>query len=111
MTFQCYLPRSREHAAVGAVFVTVGGVRRLIPDHWLAEAELSEQGRLLRLVYTCCTIEVSGERLEPLFEDVVVGRLGTVSQAPVSFETREQPRVSSILAIVPAAAVSALERR
>ena len=111
MTFQCYLPRSCEHAAVGAVFVTVGGVRRLIPDHWLAEAELSEQGRLLRLVYTCCTIEVAGQRLEALFEDVLVGRLGTVFQAPLSFATREQPWVSSIVAIVPAAAVSVLERR
>ncbi len=52
MTFQCYLPRSSETAAIGAVFVTAGGVRRFIPDHFLAEAELSEQGRLLRLTYT-----------------------------------------------------------
>ena len=47
MTSQCYLPRSSERSVIGAVFVTIGGVRRFIPDHLLAEAELSEQGRLL----------------------------------------------------------------
>ncbi len=36
-----------QDAAIGAVFVTIGGVRRFIPDHSLMEAELSEQGRLL----------------------------------------------------------------
>ena len=69
MTSQCYLPRSSERSVIGAVFVTIGGVRRFIPDHFLTEAELSEQGRLLRLIYTCCTVEVAGQRLEVLFED------------------------------------------
>ena len=82
MTSQCYLPRSSERSVIGAVFVTIGGVRRFIPDHFLAEAELSEQGRLLRLTYTCCTVEVAGQRLEVLFEDAIVGRLGTILQAP-----------------------------
>ena len=111
MTFQCYLPRSSEHTAIGAVFVTAGGVRRLIPDHWLTEVELSEQGRLLRLIYTGCTVEVAGQRLEALFEDAIEGRLGTVCQAPRTSAVRDQPWVSNILAIVPAAAVSVLERR
>ena len=82
MTSQCYLPRSSQRSAIGAVFVTIGGVRRFIPDHFLTEAELSEQGRLLRLIYTCCTVEVAGQRLEVLFEDAIVGRLGTILQAP-----------------------------
>jgi hypothetical protein len=103
VTLQCYLPRSSQTATIGAVFVTAGGVRRFIPDHFLTEAELSERGRLLRLTYTCCTVEVAGQRLEVLFEDAIVGRLGTVLQAlPVSVPHREL-WVSSILAIVPAA--------
>ena len=111
MTFQCYLPRSSQTAAIGAVFVTARGVRRFIPDHFLAEAELSEQGRLLRLIYTCCTVEVAGQRLEVLFEDAIVGRLGTILQGPSALVPRDQPWVSSILAIVPAVADSSLDRR
>ena len=110
MTSQCYLPRSSERSAIGAVFVTSDGVRRFIPDHLLAEAELSEQGRLLRLLYTCCTVEVAGQRLEVLFEDAIVGRLGTILQAPPASMPRDQPWVSSIMAIVPAAD-SSLDRR
>jgi len=111
MTFQCYLPRSSERAVIGTVLVTPDGVRRLIPDHLLTEVELSEQGRLLRLIYTCCKVEVAGQRLEQLFEDASLGRLGTVSQAPFSSAVRDQPWVSSVVTIVPSAAVSALERR
>lgn len=111
MISQCYLPRPSERSVVGAVFVTIGGVRRFIPDHLLAEAELSEQGRLLRLTYTCRTVEVAGQHLEMLFEDALVGRLGTILQAPPASLPRDQPWVSSILAIVPAAADSSLDRR
>ena len=110
MTFQCYLPRSSERTAIGAVFVTAGGVRRLIPDHWLTEVEPSEQGRLLRLIYTCCTVEVAGQRLEVLFEDASAGRLGTILQAPPGSTVRLQPWVSSLVAIVPAAADSRFDR-
>jgi hypothetical protein len=111
VTFQCYLSRSSQSTVIGAVFVTAGGVRRFIPDHLLAEAELSEQGRLLRLTYTFCTVEVAGQRLQVLFEDAIVGRLGTILQALPAPPPRDQPWVSSIMAIVPAAADSSLDRR
>ena len=103
MTFQCYLPRSSQNTATGAVFVTPEGDRRFIPDHLLAEAELSEQGRLLRISYTCCTVEVAGQRLEVLFEDAIVVRLGTILQAPPVFVPHHEPWVHSIMGIVPAA--------
>ena len=111
MTSQCYVPRSSERSVIGAVFVTIGGVRRFIPDHFLTEAELSEQGRLLRLTYTCRTVEVAGQRLEVLFEDAIVGRLGTILQSPSALVPRDQLWVSSIMAIVPAVADSSLDRR
>jgi hypothetical protein len=101
LTFQCYVPRSLQHTTIGAVFVTLDGVRHLIPDHWLWQAELSEKGRLLRLLYTFGTIEVAGEGLEVLFEDVTAGWLGTVSQAPPAASPRVQPWVSSLVALAP----------
>jgi hypothetical protein len=110
VTFQCYFPRSSQPSAIGAVFVTADGVRRLIPDHWLAQAELSEQSRLLRLIYTCCTIEVAGQRLETLFEDAMVSRLGVIVEGPAVFMPGDQLWVNSILAIAPADAVPAFER-
>jgi hypothetical protein len=109
MTFQCYIPRSLQRSAIGAVFVTPNGVRRLIPDHWLAQAELSERGRLLRLIYTCCAIEVAGQHLEVLFEDAVAGRLGTICHGPPGPVPRDQPWVSSLVAVAPIATVPALE--
>jgi len=108
--FQCYLPRSFDGSVVGAVFLTMGGVRRFIPDHFLTQAELSEQGRLLRLTYSFCTVEVAGQRLEVLFEDAIAGRLGTILQAPQACLPSDQPWVSIIMAIVPAAD-SSLDRR
>jgi hypothetical protein len=97
----CYLPRSLQHTAIGAVFVTLDGVRHLIPDHWLSRAELREKGRLLRLIYTFGTIEVAGQGLEVLFEDATAGRLGTVSQAPPAAVRHGQLWVSSIMALAP----------
>jgi hypothetical protein len=111
MRSHCYLPRSFESTDIGAVFVTAGGDRRFLPDRFLIEAELSEQGRLLRLIYIGCTVEVAGQRLDALFEDAVVNRLGTILQAPPASAPRHQIWVSSIIAIVPAAADSKLDRR
>jgi len=101
MTFQCYVPRSLQQTAVGAVFVTLDGVRRLIPDHWLSQAELHEKGRLLRLIYTFGTIEVAGDGLEVLFEDATAGRLGIVSQAPPAAVASVQPWVTSLVTLAP----------
>ena len=101
MSFQCYLPRSLQHTTIGAVFVTLDGIRHLIPDHWLSRAELCEKGRLLRLIYTFGTIEVAGHGLEVLFEDAAAGRLGIVSQAPPTAAPHVQPWVSSLVALAP----------
>ena len=110
MPFQCYLPRSAQHTAVGAVFVTLDGVRRLIPDHWLSQVELCEKGQLLRLIYTFGTIEVAGQGLEVLFEDATAGRLGIVSQAPPTAVPRPRPWVSSLVALAPNEAIESIQR-
>ena len=110
MTFQCYVSRSSQHARIGAVFVTPEGLRRMVPDHWLAQAELLEQGRLLRLIYTHCTMEVAGQHLEPLFEDAVAGRLGTVCQSNSQSQPSDGPWVGSLVALAAGEAVPARQR-
>ena len=110
VTFQCYFPRSSQPSVIGAVFVTADGVRHLIPDHWLAQAELSEHGRLLRLIYSCCTVEVAGQHLETLFQDALVDRVGVILEGPAVSMPGDQLWVNSILAIAPADAVPAFER-
>jgi hypothetical protein len=110
MTFQCYVPHSLQQTAIGTVFVTLDGVRHLIPDHWLSRAELCEKGRLLRLIYAFGTIEVAGQGLEVLFEDAAAGRLGTVSQAPPAPVSHVQPWVSSLVALAPNEEVRFLRR-
>ena len=82
----------------------------MIPDHWLAQAELSDQGRLLRLVYTHCTIEVAGRHLEPLFEDAAAGRLGTIHQGSPQAAPSDGPWITSLVALPAAEAVLARER-
>jgi len=109
MTFQCYL--ARTSAAIGAIFVTARGVRRFIPDHCLSQGKLSEQGRLLWLIYAGCTVEVAGQRFEVPFENIIVGRLGKIVQTFSTPVLRDQPWISSLMAMVPALANSRLDRR
>src|SRR5437899_4866116 len=83
MSFQCYVPRvSLRSALIGGLFVSADGTRRLVPDHWLLQAEHLEGDRLLRLSSTCCTIEVAGQLLEPIFEDASIGKLGAIHAGP-----------------------------
>ncbi len=83
MSFQCYIPRaSLRSAFIGGLFVSAAGTRRLVPDHWLLQAEIIDGARLLRLSYSCCTIEVAGQLLQPIFEDASVGKLGAIHAAP-----------------------------
>jgi len=90
-------------ALIGGLFVSADGTQRLVPDHWFLQAELLDGARLLRLSYSCCTIEVAGHLLEPIFEDAkhrAAGRdLCGASKAP-----HGRLRVTSVVAITPAEA-------
>jgi hypothetical protein len=112
MSFQCYFPRaSLRSALIGGLFVSADGTRRLVPDHWLLQAELLDGARLLRLSYSCCTIEVAGQLLQPIFEDVSIGRLGAIHVAPATSAPHGRLWVTSIVAITPAEApFAAFER-
>src|SRR5213594_781800 len=112
MSFQCYIPRaSLRSALIGGLFVSADGTRRLVPDHWLHQAELLDGARLLRLSYSCCTIEVAGQLLEQIFEDASIGKLGAIHAAPEKPAPLDRLWVTSIVAITPAEApFAAFER-
>jgi len=98
-------------ALIGGLFISADGGRRVVPDHWLTQAELLEGARLLRLSYTFCTIEVAGECLDLIFEDASIGKLGAIQAAPPQAAPGGQLWVTSIVAFAPPeASVSPFER-
>jgi hypothetical protein len=102
MSFQCYTPRvSLRSALTGGLFISADGSRRILPDHWLTQAELLHGSRLLRLSYSFCTIEVSGQYLDPIFEDASIGKLGAVLVAESEVVQNGQLWVTNIVVIAP----------
>src|SRR6266508_4277942 len=83
MSFRCYIPRaSLRSALIGGLFVSADGTRRLVPNHWLLQAEILDGARLLLLSYSCCTIERAGQLLEPRLDYVSVGKVGPSQDVP-----------------------------
>ena len=112
MSFRCYIPRaSLRSALIGGLFVSADGTQRLVPDHWLLQAELLDGARLLRLSYSCCTIEVAGQLLQQIFEDASIGKLGAIHAAPEQLAAHGRLWVTSVSAMTPAEApFAAFER-
>jgi hypothetical protein len=54
---------------------------RILSDRWLMQTEILQGGCLLRLNYSFCVVEISGQCLDPLFEDAGTGKLGAVLAA------------------------------
>jgi hypothetical protein len=73
----CYKPRSSHY--IGGVFISADSSCRVVPDQWLHEATLEKGSSLLRLCYSSCTMEIRGRRLDKIFEDATLGRLGTIT--------------------------------
>jgi hypothetical protein len=102
MSFQCYTPRtSLRSSLTGGLFILGDGSRLIIPDHWLMQVELLHGGRLLRLNYSFCTIEISGQCLDPIFEDAGIGKLGAVLATTSETVPNGQLWVTSIVVIPP----------
>ena len=102
MTVQCYTPRtSLRSALAGGLFISADGTKRVIPDHWLTQAELLQGSCLLRLGYSFCTIEVTGQGLDPIFEDASIGKLGAIQAAPEGATPGECLWVTSIVIVAP----------
>ena len=110
---KCYSARIGAHFT-GGIFITSDGFRRMIPDVCLNEAKLEDN--LLRLKYSSCVMEVSGYRLEKIFDDAAIGKLGTLTVAvpadnPDVADAKDAPFITSIIhiAMTPQAA-SDMER-
>ena len=98
MSLQCYTPRaSLRSTMTGGLFISPNGTRRVIPDHWLVQAELLQGSRLLRLTYSFCIVEVAGQCLDPIFEDAGTSKLGAVQAASSQSAPGDQLRVTSIV--------------
>ena len=98
---RCYETRPGRHY-LGGQFVLNDGSSHMIPDRWIHEAKIDEDGKRLRLLYSSCTIEVSGFRLKKIYVDAVEGRLGkvTIADPPDNIEaaeTTEDPFVTNII--------------
>ena len=99
----CYETRPGKHY-IGGQFVTNDGSFRMIPDRWIHGAKMEEDGKILRLFYSSCTIEISGLRLKKIYDDTVEGRLGKVIIADPpddmnAAETTNDPYVTNIIHI------------
>jgi hypothetical protein len=102
MPFQCYTSRaSLRSALTGGLFISADGTRRIIPDHLLTQAELLHGSRLLRLNYSFCVIEISGQCLDPIFEDAGIGKLGAILAATPEVVPNGHLWVSSIVIVDP----------
>jgi hypothetical protein len=86
-------------ALTGGLFIAADGSQRIIPDHWLVQAELLGGSRLLRLSYSFCAIELSGQHLDPIFEDAAVGKLGAVRAESSEEMPSDQLWVTSIVVV------------
>ena len=78
----CY--KSRAAHCIGGIFVNHDGEKRVIPDHSLLDAQLLSDSTLLCLIYSNCVIGITGYRLDSIFNDVIGGRLGTVTVAVIA---------------------------
>jgi hypothetical protein len=100
-----YTPQTSNR--IGGIFVSVDGSHCVIPDHFLAQAKL-EDSTLLRLYYSFGTVEISGKRLDVIFNDVAIGKLGTVA-IDAEYTAKSTTAISSIV-YIPESPLAASER-
>jgi hypothetical protein len=94
---------------IGGIFVLADGSRRIIPNQFLNQAKL-ENETLLRLHYSFGTVEITGERLDNIFHDIGIGKLGTVEvDTEYTGTSATAPAITSII-YVPESASAASER-
>ena len=95
----CY--ESRYLKSIGGIFISADGTRRTIPDCYLHSAKLQSDSTLLRLSYSSCIVDIIGYRLTAIYNDVVIGKLGTVAVSkPADAESasaKNAPYVTSIV--------------
>ena len=110
----CYKPRTSPY--IGGVFISADSSCRIVPDQWLHDATLEKGSCLLRLCYSSCTMEIRGRRLDKIFEDATLGKLGTITvnvpaDDKIAAVSTNSPFVMSIVHVpISPLAASELER-
>jgi hypothetical protein len=106
----CYASRTSHR--IGGIFKTADGSFRVIPDHWLNSAELLNDATLLRLNYSFCSVEISGYRLDGIYNDTASGKLGAVTIAADAVPDTAESGISvTSIVYVPAPFASSAEVR
>jgi hypothetical protein len=91
---------SQTSNRIGGIFLSADGSQRVISDHLLLHAKL-EDTTLLRLYYSSGTVEITGKRLDAIFNDVIIGKLGVVAiDAEDVSKSTAAPAISSIVYIL-----------
>jgi hypothetical protein len=102
--------KPRTSIRIGGIFISADGSQRVIPDHWLNNAELTNDSTLLRLSYSTHGIEISGKQLNGIFNDIIIGKIGTIALDDPNAAPESGPSVTSIVYLPAPFASSAQER-
>jgi len=72
-----YLPP--EKTSIGETIIITDGTRRVLANSYFVNAKLMNESTLLKLYYSYCRVEIAGENLNAIFNDIVAGKMGTIS--------------------------------
>ena len=88
---------SNSGSRTGQTFIFPDGTQRVISGIDFHQAKLMNKATMLKFYYSFCEIEVSGERLNIIFDDIANGRMGTLSKDDDNAERYfSQPVITSI---------------
>ena len=89
---------SHSAGRIGKMLILPDGTRRLLAHVYFAQAKLVNDSTLLKLYYSFCRVEVSGERLNIIFDDITSGRMGVISKdADDAVKPVTEPIITSII--------------
>ena len=88
---------SHSSGRAGHMFVFVDGIQ-IIANNLFVQAKLTNQATLLKYYYTFCEVEISGERLDIIFNSITDGRIVTISKDNDTASIRlTEPKITNIV--------------
>jgi hypothetical protein len=89
---------SHSAGRAGETFIFPDGTQRVLAHVYFAQAKLMDNATLLKLYYSFCVIEISGERLNIIFDDITSGRMGVISKdADNAVKPATEPIITNII--------------
>jgi hypothetical protein len=91
---------SHSGGRAGHAFIFADGDERVFANNYFIQAKLADRAKTLKFYYTFCEVEVSGERLDIIYEKIKDGRMVTISIDNDNASIRlTEPRVTNIVYI------------